>query len=85
MREAEALKGIPAERAELLAVFRHVPIEIISRLRYVAENHILVFSISRLSGPTSTRVHDMAAVRDIVSQDVHLIPHRTQFRAVSLS
>ena len=85
LREAELLKGIPAERAELLAVFRHVPIEIISRLRYVAENRLLVFSISRQSGSTSTRVHDMAAVRDIVSQDVFLIPHRTRFRAVSLN
>jgi hypothetical protein len=85
LREAEVLKGIPAERAELLAVFRHVPIEIISRLRYVAENRLLVFSISRQSGPTSTRLHDMAAVRDIMSQDIYLIPHRTRFRAVSLN
>jgi hypothetical protein len=85
LHEAEVLKGIPADCAELLAVFRHVPIEVISRLRFVAENRVIMYSISRLHFPTSTRVHDMAAVRDVASQEIYLIPHRTQFRAVCLN
>jgi hypothetical protein len=84
LREAEALKGIRADRAELLVVFRHIPIEYISRMRFVAEKRVLLYSIATQCG-TSTRVHDMAAVRDLESQEVHLIPHHTQFRGVSLS
>ena len=85
IREAEILKGIPADRAELLAVFRHVPIEIISRLRFLAENKIILYSISRDAKRTHTRVHDMAAVRDVANKEIHLVPHRTQFRPVSLN
>lgn len=85
LREAEALKGIPAESAELLAVFRHVPIEVISRLRFIEEGNVISYGISPAPRPTSTRVHDMAAVRDEVSGEIYLIPHRTRFRAVSLS
>jgi hypothetical protein len=85
LREAEVLKGIRADRAELLVVFRHVPIEVISRMRFVAEKRVLLYSIVAQRGLTSTRVHDMAAVRDLESQEVHLIPHHTQFRSVSLN
>jgi hypothetical protein len=30
-------------------------------------------------------VHDMAAVRDQQSREIHLIPHRMRFRSVSLN
>ena len=84
LREAEVLKHIPSGGAELLAVFRHVPIELISRLRFVAESREIRFSISTGPKRTSTRVHDLAAVRDFASQEIHLVPHRTRFRPVSL-
>ena len=85
LREAEALKGIRADRAELLVVFRHIPIEFISRMRFIAEKRVLLYSIDTQCCLTNTRVHDMAAVLDLESQEVHLIPHHTQFRGVSLS
>jgi hypothetical protein len=85
LREATILKGVPADRAELLAVFRHVPIEMISRLRFLAETKTIVYSISGGPSRTHTRVHDLAAVRDTASRDIHLIPHRTKFRQVSLN
>jgi hypothetical protein len=85
LREAEILKSIPADRIELLAVFRHVPIEVISQLSFLAEKKAILYSISRDTKPTYTRVHDMAALRDIASKEIHLIPHRTQFRSVSLN
>jgi hypothetical protein len=85
LREAEILKGIPCGRVELLAVFRHVPIEVISRLRLLADQRAILYSISREFTPTVTRVHDMAAIRDITSQEVFLIPHRAQYRSVSLN
>ncbi|MBN1570936.1 MAG: hypothetical protein JXA73_24065 [Acidobacteria bacterium] len=85
LREAEAMKGIASDRAELLAVFRHVPIEVISRLRFLAEEKTIIYSIARDFKLTRTRVHDMAAVLDVVGSEVYLVPHRTQFRSVSLN
>jgi hypothetical protein len=85
LREAEAIKGIPAGRAELLAVFRHIPIEMISKMRYLAGNRIIFYTICRGINRNQTRVHDMAAIRDVVSRNIFLIPHRTRFRSVHLN
>jgi hypothetical protein len=85
LHEAEILKGVPAARAELIAVFRHVPIEMISRLRFLAEKNVILYSIWDEPKRTHTRVHDLAAIRDTASQEIHLVPHRTQFRSVSLN
>jgi hypothetical protein len=85
LREAEILKGIPIGKGDILAIFRHVPIELISRLRLLADQTAILYSISRENRPTQTRVHDMAAIRDISNQEVHLIPHRTQYRLVPLN
>jgi hypothetical protein len=84
-REAEAIKGIPVNCAELLAVFRHVPIEMISKMRYLADNKIILYTLCRGMKRTHTRVHDIAAIRDTVSQAVVLVPHRTRFRSVYLN
>jgi len=84
LREAGVLKNIPLERAELLAVFRHVPIELISRLRFLEEKRVLLFTLSEESR-TKTRIHDMAAVRDKANKEIYMVPHRTQFRSVSLN
>jgi|WetSurMetagenome_2_1015567.scaffolds.fasta_scaffold34911_4 hypothetical protein len=84
LQEADAIKHIPAERAELLGVFRSVPIELISRLRFLSSRNEVVYSLVATSDRTSTRVHDIAAVRDTSSHEVHLIPHRIRWRAVSL-
>jgi hypothetical protein len=85
LREAEILKGLPGNRAELIAVFRHVPIEVIGRLRLLADQKAILYSISHEVKPTQTRVYDMAAIRDSSSQEVYLIPHRAQYRSVSLN
>jgi hypothetical protein len=85
LHEAEAIKGVPADRAELLAVFRNIPIEMISKMRYLAEKKIILYTICRGVRRTHTRVHDMAAIRDTGSQDVFLIPHRSRFQSVCLN
>lgn len=84
LREAEAQRRLPPERGELLAVFRAVPIEMISRLHFLAGTRVLVYRISK-GNRTQTRVHDMAAIRDTASRETYLIPHRTQFRVVALA
>ncbi len=85
LHEATILRGIPADQGELMAVFRHVPIEMISRLRFLAETKTIIYSINGEPRRTHTRVHDLAAVRDKASREIHLIPHRTKFRQVSLN
>jgi hypothetical protein len=84
LREAEILKNLPPERCELRAVFRHVPIELISQLHFLAEKNVIIYKMSE-SRRTRTRIHDMAAVRDTGSQEIHLVPHRTRFRWASLN
>ncbi len=85
LREAEILKRIPSEKAELLAVFRHVPIEVISRLRFLAGSREILYTIQNEPKRTQTRVHDLAVIRDTVSQEIHLVPHRTKSRSISLT
>jgi hypothetical protein len=85
LREAEALKHIPADAAELLAVFRHVPIEMISRMRFMAERKIILYTLCQRVGQSYTRVHDLAAIRNVASGEIHLVPHRTHFQSVSFN
>jgi hypothetical protein len=85
LREAEVLKHVPPDRAELLAVFRHVPIEMISRLHFLDEKKEIQFSIASGLNRTQTRVHDMAVIRDTASQEIHLVPHRTKCTTVLLT
>jgi hypothetical protein len=82
LQEAEALKHIPADAAELLAVFRHVPIEMISRMRFMAERNIILYTLCQGGRKTQTRVHDLAAIRNTASGEIHLVPHRTRFHSV---
>jgi hypothetical protein len=84
LHEAEALKHVPADRAELLAVFRGIPIELISRLRFLAGRKEILYIISGGPKRTRTNVHDMAAIRDRADQEVHLFAHRTKSRPVFL-
>jgi hypothetical protein len=85
LKEAEALRHIPVERSELLAVFRSVPIEIISRLQYLSDKRMIIFGISSQLRRTQTRLHDMAAIRDLADQEIHLVPHRAQYKTVALT
>jgi hypothetical protein len=85
LHEARMLKNIRQDCAELLAVFRHVPIEVISRLRFIADKKKILYSISNGTRPTQTRIHDMAAILDTTSGEIHMVPHRAQFRLVSLN
>jgi hypothetical protein len=85
LREAEAQKGIAPGESELIALFRNVPVEMISRLHFLAEKKMIYFSISQEPIRTRTRVYDMAAVRNISSREIHLISSRTHYRSVVLN
>jgi hypothetical protein len=85
LREAETQKGIAPGESELIALFRNVPVEMISRLHFLAEKKMIYFSISQEPIRTRTRVYDMAAVRNISSREIHLISSRTHYRSVVLN
>jgi hypothetical protein len=85
LNEAEVLRSIPIDRSELLAVFRSVPIEIISRLQYVSDVGMLLYSVSNQPQRKQTRLHDLAAIRDISDNEIYLIPHRAKYVSVSLA
>lgn len=85
LNEARAAKGVPRENARLVAVFRKIPVELISRMRFDEIRRLLLFRLVSCEGLSSTRVYDMAAVRDLLTRKLHLIPNRARYREVSLS
>jgi hypothetical protein len=85
LREAAALKGVTPDRGELLAVFRNVPIEIVSRLSFNKESRTIVYRLTFNPTLRRTRVHDIAAVLDSASGEIHLVPHRARYRTVFLN
>jgi hypothetical protein len=85
LREAEAVRGVPPGRGELLAVFPNVPIEIVSRLRFVQDRNLIIFTLALPISARSTRLHDLAAVRDLSTKVVHLVAHRTRYKTVVLN
>jgi hypothetical protein len=84
LNEARAAKGIVPENARLLAVFRRTPVELISHVRFDESRMLLLFRLVPYEGRRSTRIHDVAAVKDLATGKVHLIPHRTLCRTVLL-
>ncbi len=85
LREAAAIKGVSPGGGELLAIFRNVPIEVVSRLSYSKENRTIFYYLSLGPAVRRTRVHDIAAVLDKATEEIHLVPHRTRYRTVFLN
>jgi hypothetical protein len=84
LKEAETMRRIPVEQCELLAVFRSVPIEMITKLQYLSDKNMILYRICDEPARTQTRLHDIAAIRNRADQEIHLVPHRAQYRMVSL-
>jgi hypothetical protein len=84
LREAQATRGIPADDAELLSVFRRVPVEGVTRIRFIESSRLLFFVLGVDYKPRRTRVHDVMAVRSVSTGQVHLVTHRTRYQAAVL-
>ena len=84
LREAAAIKGVESGAGELLAVFRNVPLAMISRVCFLEERGVLLYTTSSSAEPSRTRVHDIAAVRDRTTQKTHLVAHRTRYKTAFL-
>jgi hypothetical protein len=84
LREAEATRGIPADDAELLAVFRRIPVEGVTRIRFLESSRLLFFVFGADRKLRRTRVHDVMAVRSVSTGQVHLVTHRTRYQTAVL-
>jgi hypothetical protein len=84
LREAENQKGVPAANGELMALFRKVPVEMISKVHYLEEKKLLLYTLDNERNPSNTRLHDLCVVRDSVTAKTHLVVHRTKFKSVSM-
>lgn len=84
LQEAEKKKGLPADACRLVAVFRHVPIELISRLHYLNDDKAIEYTIAGGINRSRTRVYDVMVVRDD-SMEIHLLPHGAKYRMVGLN
>lgn len=85
LQEAATLKGISAAQGELLAIYRNVPVEVISKAHYVEEKKLLLYTLESGSGRGRVRLHDMGVVRDSAAGKIHMVVHRTQFKTVAVA
>jgi hypothetical protein len=85
LREAEIANGIPSGEAEILAVFRNVPISMISRFRLLEESGVLLYTLSASPNASRAQVHEVAAIRDKVRKTTHLVAHRTRYRTAHIA
>ncbi len=84
VREAEVAKGIPRERLELVGVFRNIPTASISKIRFLDQRGVVLYTLVPTDDHSRIRVHDVAAVRDIEKEEIHLVAHRTRYRTAFL-
>lgn len=85
LREAEAGNGIPCADAEILAVFRNVPISMISRFRILEERGVLLYTLAPPQNASRAQVHEVAAVRDKVRKVTCLVAHRSRYNTARIA
>ena len=84
LREAEITKGIPVQQLELLGVFQNVPTALISKIRFLEKRGVILYTLLASDEQSRTRVHDLAAVRDVGRNTTYLVAHRTRYRTAFL-
>jgi hypothetical protein len=85
LAEAAALKSVPAGEAELLAVFRSIPVELIDRICYLPDENAIEYTIEHDVRVERTRLHDLAVVRQTAGGESAFVPHRTRYLMAFLS
>jgi len=84
LHEAEVLRDVPHGEGELLGIFRHVPIEVVGKMRYLEKRKLLVYTLVITPELRRTRVHDVAVVRDRSRSKIEIVAHRTRYRTAFL-
>jgi hypothetical protein len=78
LQEARDQKEVPEGQGEFLAFFRRIPVASISRVRYLEDKAVLLYTLTPSQGSFTARLHDLAAIRDRSRGIVHLVVHRTR-------
>jgi hypothetical protein len=84
-REAELVKSWEHGQAEVVAVFARIPVELLSRVQFLQERRQLVYTLHGTTKMAKTRIHDLIAVRDRKSGNIHLVPERMRYAITGLS
>ena len=83
--QAEMLRKWEHGQAEVVALFLRVPVELLSKVRYSQEGRRLTYILHPATRTSSTRVHDLVAIRDRKSGQVHLLPEHTNYQTTELT
>jgi hypothetical protein len=84
LRQAARAGHVAPGQAEVVAVFRDVPIEVVESLEYVPATRTLRYAFGA-SARRRTRLHAVAAVRDLRSHRIQVIADPTDYRMVNLA
>ena len=84
LQEVEHKRGFRADECELIAYFRHVPVEMISRLHFLNDEKAIIYSISSGLNRSRTRIYDVMVILD-GSKEIHVVPNSTRNRVVFLN
>ncbi len=82
--EAERSRGVMPGCGEILAIFRRMPIELVSSMRFDDRSRILAYTLVPMQGMGRSRIHDVALVRDRSTGKTRWIPHWTSFQTATL-
>lgn len=84
LREGEVLKGISRQKGELLGVFRCVPVSMISKIRFLEQRSLILYTLDNTQLRSRMRIHDLAAIRNPDDKETHLVSHRTRYKTAFL-
>jgi hypothetical protein len=85
LREGTRLRGIRQGDGEILAVFARVPIELVADYRYIQEKQLLLYSIALDKRSFTTRIHDLAAIREKASGKTYMVADPNRFQTTLLN
>jgi hypothetical protein len=85
LREAARLRGVRQGNGEVLAVFTRVPIELVADYRYIAEKQLLLYTLALDRRSLTTRIHDLAAVREKTTGKTYLVADPSRYRTAVLN
>jgi len=85
LREAGRLRGIRHGNGEVLAVFTRVPIELVADYRYIKEKQLLIYTLALDKRTFTTRIHDLAAIREKTTGKTYLVADPSRYQTAVLN
>jgi hypothetical protein len=82
VREAEKARGMAAG-GTLIALFRNVPVQMISRMALAEEQRELIYTLAWSPERDRTHVQDLVVVREQANGQTHIVPRRPSWSSAS--